>query len=113
MSKPGTSKLAAEGRRVLVRLGLKRRPTGVPLSAVLAGLVLAAGVVFAVVPLARKALARLTLRAKQRSDEASVENGTRANGTLSEAEAARRANEGRETDELARAENEGMHAGRS
>src|SRR4029434_10827561 len=112
MSKQGTSKLAAGGRRVLVRLGLKRRPTGVPLSAVLAGLVLAAGVVFAVVPLARKALARLTLRAKQRSDEASL-RGTRANGALSEAEAARRATEVPETDELARAENEGMHAGRS
>ena len=113
MSKQGTSKLVTGGRRVLVRLGLKRRPTGVPLSAVVAGLALAAGVVFAVVPLARKALARLTLRAKQRPAEASLGNGTGANGTLSDAEAARRATKGPETDELERAENEGMHAGRS
>jgi len=93
MSKDSTSKLVAGGRRALVRLGL------------------AVGAVFAL-PRAHKAWARLTLRAKPPSGEASVGNGTGGNGVPVEAEAAQRAMEGPEMDALGRAENEGMHRGR-
>jgi hypothetical protein len=112
MSKEGTSKLVAGGRRALVTLGLKRRPTRVPLVAAIAGLALAVGAVFAL-PRVRKAWARRTLRAQppsagaspaapRPSGEASLGIGTGGNGVHAEAE----------TDALGRAENEGMHPGR-
>jgi hypothetical protein len=101
MSKEGTSKLARGGRRALVALGLKRRPTRVPLVAAIAGLALAVGAVFALPP-ARKAWARRTLRAQPPSGEASLGIGMGGNGVHAEAE----------TDALGRAENEGMHPGR-
>jgi len=108
MSKAGTSKLVAVGRRALVTLGLKkRRTTPVPFVAGIAGLALA---MFAL-PRAREAWARLKLRARPSSDETSHGKGTGANGALAAPEGARRAMEGLETDEIGRAENEGMHPG--
>jgi hypothetical protein len=112
LSKKGTSKLAASGRRALVALGLKRRPTGVPFVAAIVGLSLAAGAVLALFPRARKALSRQTIRAKRPLVEASFGSGVSANGVSTAGEPARRAVEGLETDELGRAENEGMNPGR-
>ncbi len=84
MSKEGTSKIAA-----------------------VAGFALTVGAAFALVPFIRKAWARLMLRAKPPSDEASPGKGTGANGAP--AEDTQRAKEGSEAAELGRAENEGMH----
>ncbi len=106
MSKEGTSKLMAGGRRALVTLGLKRRPTPVPFGT-LAGLALVVGAVFAL-PRVREAWARLKLRRQPTSDEPSVRKGTGANGARPAAEGARPRMEGPE-DDLGRAENEGMH----
>jgi hypothetical protein len=111
MSKESTSKLVAGGRRALVALGLKRRPTPVPFVAAIAGLALAVGAVFAL-PRAREAWARLRLRGKAPPNEGSLGKGTGANGAAAAEEGARRAMEGIEADELGRAENEGMHPGR-
>jgi hypothetical protein len=104
MSKESTSKLLVTGRRALVALGLKRRPTPVPFVSAFAGLALAAGAVFAL-PRAREAWARLWLRGKAPPNEGSLGKGTGANGVAAAAE-------GPEADELGRAENEGMHPGR-
>jgi hypothetical protein len=96
MSKEGTSKLVAGGRRALVKLGLKRRPNRVPLVAAIGGLGLAVGAVFGL-PLARRTWARLTLRAKRPPAEASLDNATGANGASAVAESAGRATEGPDT----------------
>jgi hypothetical protein len=99
MSKEGTSKLVAIGRGALSALGLKRRPEPIPVVAILAGLVIAVGAVFPLVPFARRALGRFTtLRVKPLPGETSLEK-TPTNGASGHAP---------ELDDVGRAENEGM-----
>ena len=108
MSKEGTSKLVAVGRAALAALGLKRRPEAIPVVAIIAGLVIAVGAVFPLVPFARRALGRFTtLRVKPLPGEASLEKTTPTNGASGHAGVAK-AIEAPEVDDLGRAENEGM-----
>jgi hypothetical protein len=119
MSKEATSKLARHGRRALVTLGLGRQPTGGPYVAI-AGFALVAGAVF-MLSFARKALSGFARRAKspsmgrdrppaRSSGAASAGRWTSTKGVPEDA--AHRAMERSEADELERAENEGMYPSR-
>jgi hypothetical protein len=119
MSKEAKSKVAHHGRRALVTLGLGRQSTGGPYVAI-AGFALVAGAVFAL-SLARKALSGLARRAKspstgkdrppaRSSGATSAGKWTSTKGAPEDA--AHRAMERSQADELERAENEGMYPSR-
>jgi hypothetical protein len=119
MSKEGTSKLVAGGRRALASFVLKRRSNRVPVGGVLIGLALVGGAMFTVIPIVRRALARLAVgggdasegggnRTAARGHDEATAQYVQSGSIGMAAEAAQRAADRSEADELGRAENEGL-----